>query len=260
MKEPIIKVVNSTAGAADLTEAAGNILFKGEVIANYINIRAGLSSMSQVGIAELPQAIQVTIAATVLNSNTTNGEQKYQVKIVQYNPTTGVATTYTITHITPATGAVSPTTVAAAMATWINGQSFLGYTAVAIGGTITITGKVGAGAFSAYAGLQPTAITINNAWSPYVAAIGNLAQLTKLGAPVAQVSTVSGHYYTIIKIAAYPHLSDNMTLEQKQHQDVYFFLDILMSNYAALLTRFGEVFDSFAAGGSTVDPKFVAKR
>lgn len=253
--ESRVIVVNSTVGALDIDVQKQYLFFKGEKICRILDIDGNQTDYKKVGVAETRNVITVAIAATVLNSNSTNGEQKYSFKVTQYNPITNDTKTTTITHITPQYGTVNPTTVGDAIAAWINGQSGLGFTAVNTAGSIALTAAAGDGPIVGYVVSQPTAITITNTTTAYVAPVGTQQQVKELEGVVQ--GDVTATNYTIISLHC-KQLRGAGPMDIKVPFKIYFCLDIAMTNYSALNARFVEVLKSFAASGSTVDPKIIA--
>jgi len=258
MKENKIIVANTTAAAAaDLVVKDQYLFFKNEEIGRILDMD-GRGTDIQAAAAETPRQQTVTIAATVLNSTVANGEQKYSFKVVVSSTTNPAdVKTYTITHVTPAVGTVSPTTVAAAMVAWISAQSGIGFTASNVAGVITLVGVAGYGPFNAIVVSQPTAITIAETVA-YVAPVGLAAQCKELCNTAAQIALLTATKYTIVTLSVVNRLGGGSVEPVEIAQKCYMFLDPTMTNYAALLARIVEVTKSFAAAGSTVDPEIIA--
>lgn len=258
MRDNKIIVANTTAAAAaDLVVKDQYLFFKNEEIGRILDMN-GRGSDIQAAAAEVPRQQTVTIAATVLNSTVANGEQKYSFKVTVSSTTNpGNVKTTTVTHVTPAVGAVTPTTVATAMVAWINAQAGIGFTATNAAGVITLVGVAGYGPINAIVVSQPTAITIAETVA-YVAPVGLAAQCQAFCHTAAQIALLTATKYTIVTLECIERLAGGSVQPVEEVYKTYLFLDPAMTNYAALLARIVEVTKSFAASGSTVDPEIIA--
>lgn len=250
-------VLNTTAAvAADFVQSNQIAYLQGNRIGRYLDFTPG-STRKEVGIAAETLGVVTNTPTTPLNSTT------YGMTLTQVFPaSTGIVpevVTRQISITTPATGVITATTISNQFKNefFNTGSNPFQVTTNALGaGTVVITAAANYPViFGAWVNLGGGVAgdVVNN--TPGVDTRGLPADLIASGVPAA---LASGALYTLYALQNNEHTGYNNTMKVNQPEEVFIWLLESMTNYAALVTRLDEWLDSFASGGTAVDPEIIA--
>jgi len=249
-------VLNSlaiTAAGGDVTVAQGVVYLGTNRLGRYLDLTQK-SWVKQTGISSQTNGVVTYTPTNPLNSTT------YGFTLNQVNPSaTGTMpdiTTKLITITTPATGSITATTISDQFKNefFSTGSNGFNVTVNATGaGTVVITAAAGYPFIwgSWYSG-GVAGDLINTTLG--IATRGLPADLIAAGVPSA---TASAALYTLYAGQNKEMTGFNNTMQINQPEEVFVWISESMTGYAALITRMDELMNSYAAGGTAVDPLIV---
>lgn len=201
-----------------------------------------------------------TLGVITLTPTGAANSLEYGIQLTQLNPgATGTAQkqiTKNITVTTPATGAVSATTICDQFKNeYFNVQSTFNVTVNATGaGTLVITAVAGSPfIFAKWLNLGGGASTdlVNT-----TAGIDTRGTPTDMQALGVSSSLTTGTGYTLYSFRSLHEVGESNRSVETQYEDIYLWLNESMTNYAALITRLDQFVAALGSGGA-FDPEII---